>query len=117
MSASGQIRLEEHGPALVGQVTAGVGAALALLGPFSEVVAGIGVAVLIAGVVLSAPAGSHPGPLMVEWWSLLAIAAIVVLAGFGLGFWLSAVGGIVLTAGSVAALTAVFFGTPVRAGS
>lgn len=94
-------------------MTAGLGATLALFGPFSDVVSGIGVALLIVGVILSAPAGRHPGPLMVEWWSLLAVAAIVVLAGFGLGFWISALGGVVLTLGSLAALVAVFFGTPV----
>lgn len=107
-------RTEDHGLAFAGQITAAVGAALALLGPFSEVISGIGIAVLILGVILSAPAGNHPGPLMVDWWSVLAIGALVVLVGFGLGFWLSALGGVVLTAGAVAALVAVFFGAPVR---
>lgn len=106
--------LEDHGTELAGQIVAGIGAAIALLGPFSDVVAGVGVAVLIVGVVLSAPAGRHPGPVMVEWWSILAIAAVAVLAGFGLAFWLPALGGIVLTAGAVVALTAVVFGTPVH---
>jgi len=107
-------RTEDHRLAFAGQITAAVGAALALLGPFSEVISGIGIAVLILGVILSAPAGNHPGPLMVDWWSVLAIGALVVLVGFGLGFWLSALGGVVLTAGAVAALVAVFFGAPVR---
>lgn len=94
---------------------AGVGAALALLGPFSDVVAGLGIAALIVGVVLSAPAGRYPGPVMVDWWSVLALSALAVLVGFGLGFWLTALGGIVLTVGAVTALAAVFFGTPARA--
>jgi hypothetical protein len=85
-----------------------------LLGPFSDVVSGIGVAVLIVGVVVSAPAGRYPGPVMVEWWSVLAIAALAVLIGFGLAFWLAALGGVILTAGAVVSLAAVFFGTPVR---
>jgi len=106
--------LEDHGTAVVGQVIAAVGAALALLGPFSDVVSGVGVAVLIVGVIVSAPAGRFPGPVMVEWWSVLAIAALAVLIGFGLAFWLPAVGGVVLTAGAVVALASVFFGTPVR---
>jgi hypothetical protein len=105
---------EDHRLAFAGQITAAVGAALALLGPFSEVISGIGIAVLILGVILSAPAGNHPGPLMVDWWSVLAIGALAALIGFGLGFWLPAVGGIVLAAGSVAALAAVFFGAPVE---
>jgi hypothetical protein len=111
---SSPTRPEEHRLAFAGQITAAAGAALALLGPFSEVIAGIGIAVLIVGVILSAPAGNHPGPLLVEWWSVLAIGALAVLIGFGLGFWLTALGGIVLTAGSVAALAAVFFGAPVQ---
>ncbi len=94
---------------------AGVGAALALLGPFSDVVAGLGIAALIVGVVLSAPAGRYSGPVMVDWWSVLALSALAVLVGFGLGFWLTALGGIVLTVGAVTALAAVFFGTPARA--
>jgi len=78
------------------------------------VLAGIGVAALIVGTIVAAPAGRHPGPFMVEWWSVLAISALVVLIGFGLGFWISALGGVVLTIGAVVALAAVFFGTPVQ---
>jgi hypothetical protein len=111
---SSPLRLEDHGSALAGQFIAATGAALSLLGPFSDVIAGIGVAVLIVGVVVSAPAGRHPGPVMVEWWSVLAIAALAVLIGFGLGFWIAALGGIVLTSGAVVSLAAVVFGTPVR---
>ena len=51
---------------------------------------------------------------MVDWWSVLAISALAVLAGFGLGFWIAALGGIVLTAGAITALAAVFFGTPAK---
>lgn len=112
---SSEAQLEDHRATLAGQVIAGAGAALALLGPFSDVIAGIGVALLICGVVLSAPAGSFPGPHLAEWWSPLALATLAVLAGFGLGFWLAAPGGILLTAGAVVALTAVFLGTPARA--
>lgn len=78
-------------------------------------VSGIGVAFLIVGVVVAAPAGRYPGPVMVEWWSILAISALAVLIGFGLAFWLPALGGVVLTAGAVVSLAAVFFGTPVHA--
>ncbi len=113
-STSSRLRQEDFGPALVGQLVAGLGSCLALLGPFSEVVAGVGVFVLIAGVVLSAPAGGFPGPVMNDWWSLLALAALAALIGFGLSFWLAGPGGVILTAGAVVSLTAVFFGTPVR---
>ena len=97
----GHLRLADRGPALAGQIVAGTGAALALLGPFSDVVAGIGVAILIIGVVLAAPAGRHPGPVMVEWWSILAIAALIALIGYGLAFWLPSLGGVILTIGAV----------------
>ena len=80
----GHLRLADHGPALAGQIAAGLGAALALLGPFSDVIAGIGVAILIIGVVLAAPAGRQPGPVMAEWWSVLALAALATLIGYGL---------------------------------
>ena len=106
------VRPEGRRPAVAGQLIAGAGALLSLLGPFSDVIAGIGVASLIFGVVLSAPAGRHPGPFMVEWWTVLALGALAVLIGFGLGFWLTAIGGLVLAAGAVTALVAVFFGTP-----
>ena len=91
---------------------AGAGAALALLGPFSEVVSGIGIGLLIIGVVLSAPAGNQPGPVIEGWWTILAIAALATLIGFGLSFWIPPLGGIVLTAAAVTSLTAVFFGSP-----
>lgn len=112
-STSSRSGLENHGSALAGQIIAAVGAALALLGPFSDVISGIGVAALIVGTVVSAPAGRHPGPFMVEWWSVLAIAALATLIGFGLAFWLSAIGGVILTIGAIVSLVAVFFGTPV----
>ncbi|HMY25347.1 MAG TPA: hypothetical protein PLB47_03915 [Solirubrobacterales bacterium] len=110
----GHLRLADHGPALAGQIAAGLGAALALLGPFSDVIAGIGVAILIIGVVLAAPAGRQPGPVMAEWWSVLALAALATLIGYGLAFWLPAPGGVLLTIGAVTSLAAVFFGTPAQ---
>lgn len=103
---------EAIGPAFAGQLIAGAGSILALLGPFSDVVAGVGIAMLIAGVVISAPAGGDPGPVLSDWWSPLAVAALVALAGFGLGFWLPGLGGIVLTGGAVVALASVCFGSP-----
>lgn len=111
-AGSGQGTTEAGAPALAGQVIAAAGAVLALMGPFSDVVAGAGVGILILGVVLSAPAGRYPGPALVDWWSVLALGALAVLAGFALGFWLAAPGGLLLTAGAIACLVAVFLGTP-----
>ena len=62
----------------------------------------------------SLPSGRQGLVILAEWWSVLAIAALATLIGFGLGFWLPALGGIVLTTGAVASLVAVFFGTPVQ---
>jgi len=109
-STSSPNRPETIGPALAGQLCAGLGAALALLGPFSTVVSGLGVAVLILGVVLAAPEARRPGPVLADWWNPLALAALACLVGFGLGFWITALGGLILTAGAVTALTAVFLG-------
>jgi hypothetical protein len=109
-STSSPSRLEDIGPALAGQCCAAVGAVLALLGPFSTVVSGIGVALLILGVVLSAPEAKQPGPVLADWWNPLALGALACLIGFGLAFWIAAPGGVILTAGAIAALTAVFLG-------
>jgi len=140
ISSRGEVRLLAD----PGRILAGLGAVLALLGPFSLAVAGAGVVILVVGVLFSAPVAGRPfaGPsarpqpatpdaatpdaatslpsgrqgfvILAEWWSVLAIAALATLIGFGLGFWLPALGGIVLTAGAVASLVAVFFGTPVQ---
>ncbi len=83
---------------------------LALLGPFSNVVAGIGVAILILGVILSTPGGGEAGPVLEDWWTPFAISALACLIGFGLAFWIAALGGVVLTIGAVVALVSVFFG-------
>lgn len=100
---------------LAGQLIAGLGAGIALLGPFADWVAGAGVLILIVGVIVAAPAGRHPGPFMVEWWSVAAIGALACLIGFGLGFVLAWLGGLVLVAGAVTALVAIGLGSPVEA--
>lgn len=94
---------------------AGFGAVLALLGPFADWLAGAGVFILILGVVIAAPAGRHPGPFMVEWWSVSAVGALACLIGFGLTFVLAWLGGLILVAGAVAALVSVGLGSPVEA--
>lgn len=98
-----------------GQLIGGVGAALALLGPVAGWLAGAGAFVLILGVVVAAPVGSHPGPFLAEWWAVMAIAALACLIGFGLGFVVGWLGGLVLVAGAVTALVAVALGTPAEA--
>ncbi|MDQ2622609.1 MAG: hypothetical protein M3Y45_06170 [Actinomycetota bacterium] len=104
-----------HRAGLAGQLIAGLGAVLALLVPFAEWIAGAGVFILIVGVVIAAPAGRHPGPHMVEWWSVAAIGALACLVGFGLTFVVAWLGGVILVAGAVAALISVGLGSPVEA--
>ncbi len=96
----------------VGQLTAGAGALLALLSPLWFPLAGVGLALLVLGVVLSAPSARSRGPYLQEWWTALALSALVCLVGFGLELVLPVVGGVLLTVGGAAALAAVGLGTP-----
>ena len=88
-----------------GQLTAGAGAALALLSPIWLPLAGAGLALLVLGTVLSAPSARQSGPYLEEWWTALAVCSLICLVGFGLELVLPVVGG-------VAALIVVALGTP-----
>lgn len=94
-----------------GQIIAGVGAAFVLLGPFGTAFAATGLALMLVGVIISAPHARQPGPFLVEWWTVLAVATMVCLVGFALGFAVDAAG-IVSAAGAIAALIAVGLGSP-----
>lgn len=85
---------------------------LTLLAAFGTTFAAVGVVLLIIGVVISAPSASFSGPFIVEWWSALAISALVCVVGFALGFLATAPGGILLTVGAIAALVVVALGAP-----
>lgn len=95
-----------------GQLLAGLGATLALFGPFATWLAGTGVFLLVLGAVVAAPIAGCPGPYMANWWSVVAIAALACLIGFGLGFVVGWLGGLILVTGSVSALVAIGLGTP-----
>jgi len=95
-----------------GQLTAGAGAALALLSPIWLPLAGAGLALLVLGTVLSAPSARQSGPYLEEWWTALAVCSLICLIGFGLELVLPVVGGVLLTIGGVAALIVVALGTP-----
>lgn len=97
-----------------GQLIAGCGAVLTLLAPFGVALPAAGVFCLILGTVIAAPQGRHPGPFMVEWWSVLAVAALVCLIGFGLDFALPVIGSVAMTLGAITALIAVGLGSPVE---
>jgi hypothetical protein len=97
-----------------GQLIAGAGAALALLSPFGIGIAAAGTGVLILGVVVSAPYARLRGSLIGEWWTALALASLVCLAGFAAEIFLPVVGGVLLTCGAIAALIVVGLSTPPR---
>jgi tetrahydromethanopterin S-methyltransferase subunit C len=67
-------------------------------------------------VILSAPSARSRGPYAEQWWNAIAVSSLACLVGFGLGLLVPVVGGILITAGSVAALVAVALGTPPEAG-
>lgn len=95
-----------------GQLIAGTGATLALLGPFADWIAGAGVFTLILGVVVAAPVADRPGPFLAEWWSAIALAALACLIGFGLGFAVAWPGGLILAGGAVTALVTLALAVP-----
>ncbi|MCO5315891.1 MAG: hypothetical protein M9938_07000 [Solirubrobacterales bacterium] len=95
-----------------GQLIAGAGATLALLGPVADWLAGIGVFTLILGVIVAAPVASNPGPYLDNWWPTIAVAGLICLIGFGLGFVVGWLGGLLLVGGGVTVLVTLFLGSP-----
>jgi len=98
----------------VGQLTVGFGALLALLSPIWLPLAAAGALLMVLGVIISAPEARQSGPYLEQWWSALAIAALLCLIGFGLELVIPVAGGVLLTVGGVTALVAVGLGTPPR---
>jgi hypothetical protein len=70
---------------------------------------------MLLGVIVSAPEARNSGPYLEQWWTALAASAMVCLAGFVLELLVPVAGGVLLTAGGVAALVVVGLGTPPRA--
>ena len=97
---------------LVGQVLAGLGAVLCLLFAFGLALPAAGVACMILGVIIASPHGRHPGPYMTDWWTVLAVAALVCLGGFALQYVAEIPGNILLALGAVTALVAIALGAP-----
>jgi len=97
---------------LVGQAIAGLGAVLCLLFAFGIALPAAGIACLILGVIIASPHGRHPGPYMTDWWTVLAISALVCLVGFAFQYVSEVPGNILLALGAVAALVAIALGTP-----
>ncbi|MBK5231822.1 MAG: hypothetical protein JJE13_02420 [Thermoleophilia bacterium] len=110
MSSTFRSNLREAG--FAGQLIAALGAVFALLGPFGIGFLVAGTSCLVVGVILAAPDARKPGPFLAEWWAVLAIAAVICLAGFGLSFVVGGLGGILAAAAAVIALVAVALGAP-----
>jgi hypothetical protein len=98
----------------VGQLIAGFGALSVLLSPIWLPLAAAGLSLMLLGVVVSAPEARNSGPYLEQWWTALGIATLVCIAGFVLELVVPVAGGVLLTAGGVAALLAVGLGTPPR---
>ncbi len=74
--------------------------------------AAAGVALMLLGVVVAAPYARMSGPFLDEWWMTLAALTLVCLCGFAAELFLPFVGGVLLTAGGVAALVVLGLSTP-----
>lgn len=96
-----------------GQLIAGTGAVVALLGSFGSGFEYAGAALLVLGVVISAPDAGTPGPHLSEWWTVLAVGSLAALAGVVVGLVLPVIGAVILSAGAIAGLIAVCLGAPV----
>ncbi len=110
MSSTFRSNLREAG--FAGQLIAALGAVFALLGPFGTGFLLAGTGCLVVGVVVAAPDARKPGPFLAEWWVVLAAAAAICLAGFGLSYVSAGLGGILAAAAAVIALVAVALGAP-----
>ena len=108
MSSTFRSNLREAG--FAGQLIAALGAVFVLLTPFGSALLITGVSLMAVGIIVAAPDARKPGPYLGEWWVVLAAAGVVCLAGFGLSYVATGVGGFIAAAGAVVALVAVALG-------
>lgn len=90
-------------------VLAGAGAVVILLGLLGDAAAIAGLVAICLGTVLAAPAGRGPRG---GWWSLLALGAILSLAGALLSLASTSAGGLLALVGGVAVVSAAAMGFP-----
>jgi hypothetical protein len=99
-------------PGTVGQILAGIGATITLLGAFGIALSAIGITLLLLGTIVSAPYAANPGPYLHDWWSVLGVAALVCLVGIGVWFLAEPAGNVLMLLGAIAALVAVGLALP-----
>ena len=114
MSSTFSANLKEAG--FAGQLIAALGAVLALLTPFGSGFLLAGTSCLVIGIIVAAPDARKPGPYLAEWWVLLAGAGVLCLAGYGLSFVATGLGGILAAVAAVISLVAVALGSPPEQG-
>ncbi|MGK2932274.1 MAG: hypothetical protein ACSLFD_05840 [Solirubrobacterales bacterium] len=110
MSSTFRSNLREAG--FAGQMIAALGAVLALLTPFGSGFLLAGTSCLAVGIIVAAPDARKPGPYLAEWWVVLASAGVLCLAGYGLSFVATGLGGILAAIAAVTSLVAVALGSP-----
>ncbi len=91
---------------------AGAGSVLALLSPIGIALAAAGVALMLLGTVVAAPYARMSGAWVADWWTALALASLLCLAGFTAEIFLPFIGGVLLTVGAVASLIVVGLSIP-----
>lgn len=85
---------------------------MGLLFPLAVEISVVGFVLLFIGVLLTAPEADSPRPLIRYWWQVLALTALVLLAGLGLGFVSAGLGGIFILASCVTCLIVVGLAWP-----
>ena len=93
-------------------LVAGAGAVLALVNLLGTVGAAIGLGLMIAGLVLSAPAAPPSGADRVNWWVLLAAGTLLAAIGVPLELAWETPGGMLTGVGSALVVVAVALGLP-----
>ena len=91
---------------------AGAGAVLALVNLLGTAGAAIGLGLMLAGMMLSAPAAPASGSDRVNWWALLAAGTLLVAIGVPLELAWETPGGLLTGVGSALVVVAVALGLP-----
>ena len=95
----------------LGLALAGLGAVLVLVNLFGLPGRLAGLGAMVAGAVLSAPYAPGGGGAG-RWWEVLAIGALLTLAGIGVSFAVGSLGGLLTVAGGILVAVAVALGFP-----
>ena len=89
-----------------------LGGALGALSPLGPLTLIVGVVLLVLGAVLSSPDAVSPGPVIGPWGQVIALAALVALAGAGLEVVSPGLGRLLVVPASVVALVSAGLTVP-----